>query len=55
MGVVYRPEREWGNYVPTVLGDRYDALLWFDETTAVRPLHTNAVDVLEPETYPTGV
>jgi erythromycin esterase len=55
VGVVYRPEREWGNYVPTVLGDRYDALLWFDETTAVRPLHSHTVDVLEPETYPTGV
>jgi erythromycin esterase len=55
VGVVYRPEREWGNYVPTVLGDRYDALLWFDETTAVRPLHTHAVDVFEPETYPSGV
>jgi erythromycin esterase len=55
VGVVYRPEREWGNYVPTVLGDRYDALLWFDETTSVRPLHTYAVDVLEPETFPSGV
>lgn len=38
IGVVYRPERErWGNYVPTVLGERYDAFLWFDETRAVRP------------------
>ncbi|HEV2088249.1 MAG TPA: erythromycin esterase family protein [Cryptosporangiaceae bacterium] len=56
IGVVYRPERErWGNYVPTVLGDRYDAFLWFDETTGVRPLPTRAVDVTEPETYPTGV
>ena len=56
IGVVYRPERDRsGNYVPTVLGDRYDAFLWFDETRAVRPLHTRAVDVLEPETYPTGV
>ncbi|WP_446215626.1 erythromycin esterase family protein [Micromonospora sp. IBHARD004] len=26
VGVVYHPERErLGNYVPTVLGDRYDA------------------------------
>ena len=39
IGVVYHPERErWGNYVPTVLGDRYDAFLWFDETRALRPL-----------------
>ncbi|MFI7675793.1 erythromycin esterase family protein [Actinophytocola sp. NPDC049390] len=39
IGVVYHPARErWGNYVPTVLGDRYDAFLWFDETSALRPL-----------------
>jgi erythromycin esterase-like protein len=56
IGVVYRPERDrLANYVPTVLGDRYDAFLWFDQTTAVRPLHPRAVDVLEPETYPSGV
>ena len=56
IGVVYRPERErWGNYVPSVLGDRYDAFLWFDETRAVRPLHTFKVDTREPETYPSGV
>jgi erythromycin esterase len=56
IGVVYHPEREqWGNYVPTVLGDRYDAFCWFDESRAVRPLHTRHVDVLEPETFPSGV
>ncbi|MFD1152654.1 erythromycin esterase family protein, partial [Saccharothrix hoggarensis] len=56
IGVVYHPERErLGNYVPTVLGDRYDAFLWFDETTALRPLRTRRVDVFEPETYPSGV
>jgi erythromycin esterase len=56
IGVVYRPERErWGNYVPTVLGDRYDAFLWFDQTRAVTPLHAERGDVLEPETYPSGV
>lgn len=25
IGVVYRPEREKGNYVPTLLAQRYDA------------------------------
>jgi erythromycin esterase-like protein len=56
IGVVYHPERErWGNYVSTVLGERYDAFLWFDQTTALHPLHTRGVDVLEPETYPSGV
>jgi erythromycin esterase-like protein len=56
IGVVYHPDREqWGNYVPTVLGDRYDAFLWFDRTRGVRPLHTMPADTREPETYPTGV
>ncbi|MGC9669492.1 erythromycin esterase family protein [Planosporangium sp. 12N6] len=56
IGVVYRPEREsWGNYVPTKLGDRYDAFLWFDRTRSVRPLHVRHVDLREPETYPVGV
>ncbi|WP_229071059.1 erythromycin esterase family protein [Actinoplanes sp. DH11] len=56
IGVVYDPARESrGNYVPTVLGDRYDAFCWFDTTRAVRPLAVAAVDALEPETYPSGV
>jgi erythromycin esterase len=56
IGVVYRPERErWGNYVPTVLGERYDAFVWCDATAAVRPLHVAGPDVREPETFPSGV
>ena len=56
IGVVYRPERDrWANYVPSVLGDRYDAFFWFDQTNAVRPLHPYRVDAREPETYPSGV
>jgi erythromycin esterase-like protein len=56
IGVVYHPEREqWGNYVATVLGERYDAFLWFDRTSALHPLDNRRVDVLEPETYPSGV
>ncbi|WP_250037523.1 erythromycin esterase family protein [Paractinoplanes maris] len=56
IGVVYRPEQEQlGNYVPSVLGDRYDAFLWFDETRALRPLHPLHVDTHELETYPSGV
>lgn len=40
IGVVYRPERERrGNYVPTVLGERYDAFLYLEETTPLQPLH----------------
>ncbi|GAA1647179.1 erythromycin esterase family protein [Actinoplanes couchii] len=56
IGVVYRPARErLSNYVPTVLGERYDAFLWIGETRALRPLHTLRVDSHEPETYPSGV
>ncbi|GAB3178377.1 erythromycin esterase-like protein [Micromonospora palomenae] len=56
VGVVYHPEREsWGNYVATVLGDRYDALCWVDESQAVRPLHIRPANLAEPESYPSGV
>jgi erythromycin esterase-like protein len=56
IGVVYDPDRERGNYVPSVLPRRYDAFLYFDETHAVHPLHMEVVtDGEAPETYPTGV
>ncbi|BBH71683.1 hypothetical protein ACTI_83680 [Actinoplanes sp. OR16] len=56
IGVVYHPEAEQsGNWVPTILGDRYDAFCWFDATTAVSPLQMAHIDVHEPETYPSGV
>ena len=55
IGVVYRPESERrGNYVPTVLGRRYDAFLYCDHTTALRPLHPLEHPDTEPETYPSG-
>lgn len=55
IGVVYQPGRELGNYVSTRMGQRYDALLWFERTEALRPLHHEAKPV-EPEfeTEPTG-
>jgi erythromycin esterase len=57
IGVVYHPEYERGNYVPTVLPLRYDAFLYLDETEALHPLHdVQALDTAEvPETYPSGV
>jgi erythromycin esterase-like protein len=56
IGVVYHPEVEaWGNYVPTTLGQRYDAFCWLDQTRALQPLPTGAVSPVEPETYPFGV
>jgi len=38
IGVVYNPLRESGNYVPTVIGRRYDAFLWFEHAEGLRPL-----------------
>jgi len=55
IGVVYDPSREHGNYVPTVMGARYDALIWFDETEALIPLNREPAAVgPEYETEPTG-
>jgi len=58
IGVVYRPRYErYGNYVPTVLPERYDAFLYSDETRAVRPLFEAEREEYEeevPETFPTG-
>lgn len=55
IGVVYDPDREAGNYVPTVMGARYDALIWFEDTTPLRPLHhEKPPHEAEYETEPTG-
>jgi erythromycin esterase-like protein len=57
IGMVYHPEYEHlGNYVPTVLPRRYDALLFLDRTEALHSLHMQAeVGGEVPETYPSGV
>jgi erythromycin esterase-like protein len=55
IGVVYRPRTEQlANYVPTVLGSRYDAFCWFDTTTALQPLHLERAQRGELEAFPTG-
>ncbi|WHY89989.1 erythromycin esterase family protein [Neobacillus cucumis] len=39
IGVVYQPEYEhFGNYVPSQMGERYDAFIFIDQTTALNPL-----------------
>ena len=55
IGVVYRPEREAGNYVPTVARERYDALLHIDRTRALEPLAVPVDETQLPETYPSGM
>ncbi len=54
IGVVYHPEYEWGNYVPTVLPLRYDAFLYLDRTRALHPLPVEPQREA-PELYPWGV
>lgn len=55
IGVVYDPAHESGNYVPTVMGRSYDALLWFEQTSALLPLrHEGVPTEAEYETEPTG-
>lgn len=54
VGVVYQPQYEHlGNYVPSVLPQRYDALIFLDETKALKPLKVAAQYEREPsDTYP---
>jgi erythromycin esterase len=57
IGVVYRPQYEaYGNYVPSVLPKRYDALLFLDKTHALHPLQfSGTLEHEVPETFPSGV
>jgi len=54
IGVVYHPERERGNYVPTILPSRYDALIYIDQSKALHPLHLVPDGTEVPDTYPFG-
>lgn len=56
IGVVYNPRYErYGNYVPTILSLRYDALLFIDNTNALYPLHIKQTEDRDlPETFPSG-
>jgi erythromycin esterase len=56
IGVVYRPESDrLGNWVPTTIGQRYDAFCYFDETQALHPLHLEEASTSgELDTAPWG-
>ncbi len=44
IGVVYNPAYEsYGNYVPSIMGNRYDAFIYVDKTTALHPITTAEV------------
>ncbi len=55
IGVVYHPDYEYGNYVPTVLPRRYDALLFVDSSQALHPLHIKPKRDQPPDLYPWGL
>ncbi|WP_026536379.1 hypothetical protein [Arthrobacter sp. H14] len=48
------PLLERSNYVPTTLDGRYDAFLWFRDTSALQPLAAAESDGGEMETWPEG-
>ena len=55
IGVVYRPQAEqYGNYVPSVIPERYDAFLFLDRTKALHPLDIHAEKKGPPDLYPWG-
>jgi erythromycin esterase-like protein len=60
IGVIYRPETErWSHYFHASLPRQFDALVHFDQSSAVEPLERTAGwergEGEAPETYPTGV
>lgn len=58
IGVVYQPRYgHLGNYVPTTLGKRYDAIVHIEESDALRPLQDLQPprEAEPPETYPWGL
>jgi protein-L-isoaspartate(D-aspartate) O-methyltransferase len=55
IGVIYRPESErQSHYFQSVLPSQFDEYVWFDQTTAVTPLKTQALEGV-PDTYPFGL
>jgi putative phosphoribosyl transferase len=56
VGVVYDPAYEitGHNYVPTVLPERYDAVVYVDQSHALSSLHRPSTHGLFPETWPSG-
>lgn len=56
IGVVYHPDRErYGNYVPSVIPERYDAFIYIDKTEALHPLHITPQSNKMPDSYPWGL
>ncbi|ANJ68201.1 protein-L-isoaspartate O-methyltransferase [Halothiobacillus diazotrophicus] len=55
IGVIYRPESErQSHYFTAKLPQQFDEFIWFDRTTAIKPLATEMLKSL-PDTYPFGI
>lgn len=55
IGVIYRPDSELAShYFEAELPAQFDEYIWIDETTAISPLSTKALEGL-PDTYPFGI
>ena len=56
IGVIYRPATErQSHYFQAILSEQFDALLWLEQTTAVRPIGPQQIDEESvPDTYPFG-
>ncbi|UYZ59877.1 erythromycin esterase family protein [Hymenobacter latericus] len=55
IGVVYSPRLErFGNYVPSIIPQRYDAFIYLDKTTALHPINTPVKGNEPPDLYPSG-
>ncbi|WP_028239895.1 erythromycin esterase family protein [Stutzerimonas azotifigens] len=56
IGVIYRPETErQSHYFRAILAEQFDAMLWFEQTTAVTPIGPRVPEESAvPDTYPFG-
>lgn len=56
IGVIYRPATErQSHYFQAILSEQFDALLWLEQTTAVKPIGPQQIDDQSvPDTYPFG-
>jgi protein-L-isoaspartate(D-aspartate) O-methyltransferase len=55
IGVIYRPETELAShYFQAILPDQFNEYIWFDQTRAVSPFETKALEEM-PDTYPFGL
>jgi erythromycin esterase-like protein len=56
IGVIYRPDTElMSHYSNASLPQQFDAFVWFDETSAVKPLAHGSAKPGVPDTYPFGL